>query len=160
MSYEAIREQVAAILGAVDGIGVVHQYLRWAVAREKFNELFKDESTGGINAWNITRRETPEKWLTNIEHIRVYEFIIRGVYGLNDSDASELTFQSLIEDICAAFRNNSTLNDTCETIAPEFGSMAGRSGVQVLLVDHRKFGSVLCHHCKLCLGAQVTEVRV
>jgi len=65
----------------------------------------------------------------------------------------------LIEEVCHDFRTKDTLNGTCETTNPEFGSLAGLSGVQVALVENRTFGGTLCHYCKLRLGAQVTETR-
>ena len=158
MALSDIREQIKAILSGVDGIGIVHDYVRWSSDWKKFLDLYKD-ADGKINGWHITRTATPEKWLTNIEYIRVYEWLIRGIYGLKDEDATEILFQNIIEDICTAFRNKDTLNDTCETVAPEFGSLSGRAGIQVEVVEPRRFGGVLCHYCKLRLGAQVTETR-
>lgn len=162
MGYEEIREQTAAILASVEGMGVVHQYQRWAKSWEKFLDLFSvkdDAGVGRINGWMITRAATPEKWLTNVNYLRVYELVMYGFYGLKDAAASELVFQNLIEEACASFRENDTLNGTCETIAPEFGALAGRAGVQVEIVEPRMFGNTLCHYCKLRLGAQITGVR-
>lgn len=158
MSEAAIREQMAVILGAVEGIGVVHQYQRWAATWEKFLDLFKDPD-GVINGWCITRTSTTEHWITNIKYERVLEFVIRGYYGVNDAKASEISFQQIIEDICEAFRCNDTLNGTCETIAPQFGPLNGMAGVQVRIVDARFFGGVLCHFCELAIGIQITGLR-
>jgi hypothetical protein len=158
MSEESIREQIKATLSAVDGIGVVHDYQRWAATWEKFLNLFRD-ADNKINGWMISRARTPERWLSNIQFLRVYEYTIRGVYALSDADASELVFQGLIEDICSAFRNEDTLNETCETTNPEFGSLSGLSGVQVEVVEPRLFGTVLCHYTELRLAAQTTEDR-
>jgi hypothetical protein len=159
MSESAIREQIKTILSGVDGIGVVHDYQRWAATWEKFLDHFKVEATGTINGWMFSRTATPERWLTNVKYIRVYEWLIRGVYGLKDEDATETTFQALIEAVCDAFRSEDTLNGTCETTNPEFGSLAGLSGVQVALVENRSFGGMLCHYCELRLGTQVVETR-
>lgn len=162
MSLTTIREQIKTILSAVDGIGVVHDYERWSASWGKFLELFlveNDDNKKIINGCMFTRTSTPEKWLTNVKYLRVYEFLFRGVYGLKDADATELIFQDLIEDICAAFRSNHTLNGTCETIAPEFGALSGRSGIQVEIVQNRMFGTVLAHFFELRLGAQVTETK-
>jgi len=159
MSLTAIREQIKTILSGVSGIGVVHNYQRVTTGDwGKFLNQFQDPD-GRINTWIITRTATPERWLTNRKYIRVYEFLIRGQYGLEDNEATELRFQDLIEHACDAFRNKSTLNGACETIAPEFGSLSGLAGLQVKLVEDRRFGGVLCHYCELKLGAQVTETR-
>jgi len=158
MSLADIREQITEILSSVNGVDVVHQYQRWSSDWKKFLDLFRD-ANGTINGWIITRNATPEKWLTNVKYLRVYEFTINGIYGLKDDIETELAFQALIEDICDAFRGNDTLNDTCETIAPELGSLAGHAGIQVAAVENRMFGGVLCHFCDLKLGAQVTGTR-
>ena len=156
MSLSAIRTQIKTTLEGVSGIGTVHEYERWANDWKGFLELFKT-SANVINGWMITRRKTPERWRTAEEYERVFEFAILGVYGLKDDDATEKTFQDLIEAICAAFRQDPDLGGACETTHPEFGSLAGRSGVQVEVVENRVLGSVLCHFCVLRIGAQVFE---
>jgi len=158
MSLEAVREQIRVILAGVAGIGVVHDYERLSTDWNTFLNHFKD-AEGRINGCTITRTATPERWLTNIEYERVHEIAIRCYFGLQDGAASEIAFQALIERICDAFRGNDTLNGTCETTCPEFGGMAGRSGLQVGLVEPRMFGGVLCHYGELRLGAQIKGTR-
>jgi hypothetical protein len=158
MRLADIREQIKTIISGVPGIGIVHDYERWSADWNKFLDHYKS-ADGRINGWTITRGATPERWLTNIDYERVYEITIRGYYGLKDSAASEIGFQNLIEAICDEFRGNDTLNGTCETVCPEFGSMAGKSGIQVITVEPKLFGSVLCHYCELRLGAQIKGQR-
>lgn len=154
MNLPTIREQTKTILSGVPGIGIIHDYERLAVDWNKFLDFYK-AADGKINGWTITRDATPERWLTNIDYERVFEMAIRGYYGLQDAAASEIAFQALIEGICDEFRGNDTLNGTCETTCPEFGGMAGKSGIQVVAVEPRMFGGVLCHYCELRLGAQI-----
>ena len=142
MSLTDIREQIAAILGAVDGVEIVHQYQRWAPTWEKFLGLFQD-SDGRINGWCITRVKTPEPHSTTSHDARTYHFKIRGYYGLKDSEATELTFQDTIENICNEFRDKYQLNNTASDNSP----------IQVDTVDQRMFGNVLCHFCELSLTA-------
>ncbi len=145
-----IREQIAVILSAVDGVGVVHQYERLATDWKKFLDLYKDPH-GKINGWSITRQKTPQKMLTFDQDVtREYLFIIRGIYGLQDEAASELVFQDTIEAICEAFRNNDDLNGTCSTTT----SNQDISGIQVEVAENRSIGGVLCHYCELHLYAQ------
>ena len=158
MSLADIREQIKVVLSGVPGIGVVHDYDRLATDWNTFLNFYKDVD-GRINGWTITRDATPERWLTNIDYERVFELAIRGYYGLQDSAASEIAFQDLVEGVCDKFRGNDTLNGTCETTCPEFGGMAGRSGIQVVIVEPRFFGGVLCHYCELRLGAQIKGQR-
>jgi len=63
----------------------------------------------------------------------------------SDADASELTFQGLIEDIGDKFRNNIQLDDTALISIP----------IQVTTVTDKSFGSVLCHYTEMELS--VTE---
>ena len=49
MSEKAINDRIAAILGAVEGIGVVHQYQRLAATWDKFIDLFRYTDKNGQN---------------------------------------------------------------------------------------------------------------
>lgn len=149
MSLEAIREQIKTILSGVSGIGVVHDYERWAADWTSYLELFsvEDEIGTRINGWEITRKKTPSKTASTTHDSRSHTFLIRGIYGLKDSDATEITFQQLIEDVCAAFRSNYQLNSTADNT----------ESVQVDLVENRVFGNVLCHYCELSLTADEYE---
>ena len=143
MALKDIREQIKAILAGVSGIGVVHDYQRWAAHWDKFLNLFRD-GDGKINGWMITRVKTPEECSTTSHHTRTYHFKIYGFYVVNDAEASELVFQDdLIEGICDAFRSKYQLNSTCDDNGP----------IQVLLVENRTFGGTLCHYCELGLVA-------
>jgi len=158
MNLAAIREQIKTILAGVAGIGVIHNYERLAIDYNKMLALFQD-ADGRINGWTITRDETPERWITNIDYERIYEMVIRGYMGLQDGEGTEIIFQDIVEDICDAFRGQDTLNATCETINPEFGKLSGRSGIQGIIMEPRLFGNVLCHYCELRLGAQIKGQR-
>ena len=150
MSLTTIREQVKTILSGVSGIGVVHDYERWNSDWTKFLDLFRiegDDEKKRINGWSITRRKTPAKTASTTHDSRTHTFLIKGFYGLKDADASEIVFQQLIEDICAAFRAKYKLNDTADNTEP----------VQVDLVENRKYGIVLCHYCELTLIAEEWE---
>ena len=149
MSMSAIRDQIKAILSAVAHIGVVHDYERWASDWAAYLELFSVITVTGtyINGWEITRKKTPSVTASVTHDKRTHTFLIRGIYGLKDSDASEITFQDLIEDICSAFRSNYQLNSTADNTEP----------IQVDLVENRVFGNVLCHYCELTLIADEYE---
>lgn len=158
MGLPEIMTQVASIMDGVAAVGTVHPYLRWTADDKGFKSAFV--VAGKINACMITRTRTLERWLSNIQFERVYEFKIVLVYGLDDSAGSETYFQqSIIEAACAAFRAKPTLNGVCETTAPEFGSLAGRAGLQVEAVEPRMFAGKLCHYAECALGAQTTETR-
>ncbi|MDY7034558.1 MAG: hypothetical protein SV375_00120 [Thermodesulfobacteriota bacterium] len=152
MTIEAITGQIAAILAAADGEAVVHQYQRLATVKNDFVDLFKG-SDDKIHAWTITRIKTAsqkETSLTEFAHV----FAVRGYYGLKDADATELVYQEIIEDVVAAFDNEDaeTLNDSCLTINPDWGPMAGAIGLQVDVLEARMFFGVLCHFADCRLG--------
>lgn len=154
MSVANIRAQIKAILETVTGIGVVHDYERWAVNWADILSQFKPSNQAKINGWMITRTETEERVHAFGQNQAVHSFLIRGVYSLDDSEASEKTFQDLIEAIRERFRSNFNLNGSCQSIYPEFGEWAGKAGIQADTVEARMFGGVLCHYCELGLGAQ------
>ena len=153
MSYENIREQIAAVLGSVDGAGVVHQYTRWAADRKKFLSLFQDPD-GKINGWMITRERVPQRKVTQGEKERAHIFILRKIYGLTDDEASELSFQQHLEAVQNAFNLHETLNGSCESIVPDWGPLAGSAGLQIEGAGEvRMFGGVLCHYAECRLQA-------
>lgn len=165
MGLAEIRDQIKTILETATGIddtdleiGPVYGYFRWVASWDKFKELFQDDNDK-INGWIISRKATPEKLLTVGQNIRAHEWIIIGIYGVNDEDATELKFQDLIEGICLKFRAEKNLNDTCDKTYPEFGSMAGLGNIQVDVVGYKKFYGVLCHYCELRLGTQTRTDR-
>lgn len=147
--YAAIVADIKTILTAVPGVGVVHEYERQAVDWGKFIELFRYPVTGKILGWEITRRATTEHqagvWL------RHHQFVLKGYLGLQDAAASSLAFQSLCEEVCAAFRT-----------APAGAGWEYRNGdepdrapAQIESINDRMFGSVLCHAAEIALS--VTE---
>ena len=138
MALKDIRDKIVAILAAVDGVGVVHEYERWAGDWKKFLDLFKD-ADGKINGWIVTRRATPATRDTEPYIDRRHTMVMKGIYGLNDDAASELTFQAVVENIQNAFDGEFLL-----------GGFAVNSGpVQVKAVEARLFGGVLCHYAEL-----------
>ena len=150
MSLQKIQEQVKVILSAVTGVGIVHDYIRWATDRVKFMALFGHTDGAGkkrVNAWMITRDKTPSEVASNTHDLRSHNFRIVGVYGHNDADESEVMFQQIIEDICTAFRTKYQLNGTANNTEP----------VQVEMVEYRTFAGMLCHYCELTLQADEYE---
>lgn len=134
-------------LEEVSGIGVVHDYERWASNWKDLLTLY--QSNGKLNGWSISRRSTAAEWVCMPEVDRRHNFVITGIYSLDDSAASEKTFQDLIEGIEEKIRNDHTLGDTCVAAGP----------LQVETVEVRMFGSVLCHYCELSLAALEKETQ-
>lgn len=153
MGLVEIREQVKRIMSGVDGIGVVHDYERWANTWEKFLELFKD-ADGKINGWTFSRAQTVQRKesLGEIEKAHILRF--RGYCGVRDRDASEIVFQGVIDSLIDRFNeaDAENLDGACLTTYPDWGPMDGAVGLQMDMVEPRKFGAVLCHYAegRLC----------
>lgn len=142
MGYAQIRAQVASILSSVPGMGVVHQYERYAADYSAFLSLFKHQDK--INGWVITRRGVPTRLAAHQVEDREHQLLLRGYYGLADSAASEHTFQQLVEDVQDAFKHDLTLGGACLKAGP----------VQVDVIEPRLFGTVLCHVAELSLSVR------
>jgi hypothetical protein len=97
-----------------------------------------------IRFWDITRTKTPEVNKVSKENLRTYTFRIRGFMSLDDSAATEKTFQALVETVCTKFRNVPTLNGTAENIGP----------LQIGNISHVMVGDVLCHSAECYLDVE------
>jgi len=147
MSLNAIRDYLKTLLSGVAGIGVVHDYERWAANWTDLLSYY--QKNGKLNGWAITRRSTAAEWVAEPLVERTHTFEITGIYSLKDTDASEKTFQDLIEAIDAAVRFDHTLGGNCLVAEP----------LQVETVEARMFGSILCHVAVLQLSVVVREIQ-
>ncbi|OPX19129.1 MAG: hypothetical protein BZ151_10895 [Desulfobacca sp. 4484_104] len=139
MSYSTIRDYIETQLNTIAGIGVVHDYERWASNWKDLLRLY--QSSSKLNGWSITRRSTSEEWEARPVVRRRHVFEITGIYSLDDSAGSEKTFQDLVEAVCAKFRHDPNLGGNCLLSGPP----------QVENVEARMFGSVLCHVAEISL---------
>ena len=143
MSESAIRAVIKTDLEAVTGIGKVYPRLRWTTDQLKFKEAFKTTSDV-VNAWMITRFKTTAEHVNSDQISRRHSFKIVGVYGFNDEDATEDTFQALVEAVVTKFNADRDL-----------GGAAFDSGpMQVETVEFRMFSGVLCHYAELTLEVE------
>jgi len=138
VSLSAIRAKIATVMASVDGVENVSQYERWTNDRKTFIARFADDD-GIVNAWSITRVRTVSKRIEMPFVHREHTFIVRGIMGLKDSDATELTFQARVEDVQDAFESEYLLSGTCLNSGP----------MQVKIVEPRIFSGVLCHYAEL-----------
>jgi hypothetical protein len=145
MSLAAIRDKWATIMAGVSGMGVVHKYERWSAEWAPLLALYKTQA-GIINGWCMMRRKTLSKRVPSLYVTRDHTFVWKGIYGLDDSAATELTFQDQIEAIQTAFDGQYNLGGLSGVV------LAGP--VQVAVVENRLFGSVLCHYGELHYDVQ------
>lgn len=151
-NYLAIIADIKAKLSALPNIGQVHDYYRWNKESAAFLSLFAYTASGGsqqIRGWEFTRSAAPEhKRGAFFKHHR---FKITGFMSLKDSDATDKTFQQLVDNICETFRV------TASGAAWDYrdGDNAENSAAQADVIEVRTFGSVLCHYAEINLS--VTE---
>jgi len=134
--YEEILEYVRLSIESLN-IGNVYDYMRWSTNWSSFLSLFKYGKK--ISGWMVTRTKTLEEPESYPYHKREYTFKIYGFHSLKDDEMSEKTFQGMIESICDKFRGDPTLG----------GKVIDSNPVQVLSVELREFGDVLCHFVEL-----------
>ncbi|NPU84375.1 MAG: hypothetical protein HPY65_07785 [Syntrophaceae bacterium] len=157
----AIRAQIKVILSSVTGIGIVHDYQRFAVDWQKMLDLFKDDDR--INTCMFRREKMIKRRIIlgnpSSQPHRIHIFKIICIRGLNDAQATAVSFDDDLAAVEEAFEGYKTLNGTCETINPGFGPTEGEEGVQISLVEERMFGNVLCHYAELRLSVQERNAR-
>lgn len=147
-----IREAIRVKVAAVAGIGIVHDYERYAAAQSEFKALFL--SAGQVRGWLVRhlglREQAPYIGRTVIDH----GWQIRGYMALDDSAATEKTFDNLVEAIVLAFRNDDSLGGLIATMNPEDQSF---SGVREEDSGPVMFAGVLCHSARLALTTRHYE---
>jgi hypothetical protein len=144
-----IRAAIVAMHAAVPDVGIVHDYERYARSEEKFRELFVGTFDGAkqIRGWWWRRSATQERTVSTASVMNVHTWQGRGYMALNDEQASEKTFDELVEAFRDAVRADPTFGGICEQNSVE----DGEDGVQVIDVGPVMFCGVLCHSAVLQL---------
>lgn len=151
-----IRAAIKAKLAGVANIGVVHDYERFAARENDFQALYKDVPSGRLLGWNFSRASTAELDLNNREVRRIHSWSIRGLMSMDDADASEKLFDTLVESVATAFRADPTLGGLCDAnknLDQDFGP----SGIQIDATEPVMFAGILCHRARLTLITETTE---
>jgi len=159
MTESAINAGIKTVLDGVSSIANVHDYVRWSNSWGTFLALFKDTDNDKINGWAFSRKSTATQNVNIGEIEKAHVYVVRGYYGLKDEDASEKTFQGIVEDAQTAFFADETLGGVCDTTRPDWGPMAGAVGLQIDIIEIRKFGTVLCHYFegRLCAIESISD---
>jgi hypothetical protein len=144
VSVDAVISAVAAILGAVPGVGRVHSYVPYVKDDATFRTLFKNQADSNILAWTITRTETQSSAQAVHSDQDLHTITIRGYMALNNADPSEKDFQTLVELVRSTFRANRKL--TVNAVNNCFWSEPISC-----TVTHGVFAGVLCHYAELRL---------
>jgi hypothetical protein len=141
MALDSIIAAVKTILEGVTGMGLVHDYSRYATTATAVKALYVTNNV--LNAWEIDRASTPATKQTNVRTRRTHQLKLYGYYGVDDAQASAKTFRALVEAVEAAFRTNDTLNGTALNAGP----------VSIDLEGHILKAGILCHYAELTIPA-------
>lgn len=148
MSFQTIRDEIKTIMEGITGIGNVHDYVRSTYFWDEFFAAHKDVDQ--ILTWEITRIATAEE-VWSVQNAAgsepnfhdTHNITIVGHMSLQDSTATEKTFQDLVTLIQETFRQNNDLNGT--VIIPK--------QLQVKSVGHVTYANILVHRAVLTYEA-------
>lgn len=139
-----INAAIVALMNTVPDIGQVHGYERYA---RQLSEMLALYQTGDqVRGWHVRRAATREISPDVGRYVVDHDWQLRGFMSLSDADASERTFDALIETIRDAFRADDTLGGVVDTMITD-----ERAGVQVQESTPVMFAGVLCHSVRLAL---------
>lgn len=144
-----IRAAIVAELSAITGIGRVHDYERYAKQESEFRNLYLADLGGGVSqirGWHVRRLTTSETHAVMASHEDVHEWQLRGFMAIDDSAASEKTFDDLIEAVRARFRANNNLGGLIASVYSPDGKGPELTESQPVLL-----AGVLCHSARIKL---------
>lgn len=147
MAYADIRAALKTILEGIEGINLVYDYQRWTRDPATFQTLFKD--TDKVHFWCVSRRAVTDTRRYTEQVDDVHRIVIRGYMSLDDSAATEKTFQDLIDEVRRTLRQNYTISGTAQNSGPEINT----------IIEHRMFGEVLCHYCEIELPVRERKAK-
>lgn len=156
MSLDTVRAAIKAKLAGVSGIGVVHDYERFAKDQDAFRALYRD-TDGRVRGWWFDRVGTREVDLDVATVRRIHTWRITGYLSLDDAEATGRALQTLVESIAAAFRTDRTLGGAVLDIR-DMTLDDAPSGIQVEGVEPILFAGVLCHRAQLRLVTETLEL--
>lgn len=144
-----VRAAVHGVVAGVSGIGVVHDYERFASGSDDFKALYYSATHAQIRGWNLRRVARAEASNARGRHMVTARWQIRGYLALDDSAASEKTFDSLVEDVIDAFRADDTLGGVVDTCI-----VGDAAGAQLEEAGPVMLAGALCHGARLALATR------
>lgn len=149
-TFDEIRAAIVAEMSAITGIGIVHDYERYAAREGDFRTLYLYDLGAGekqIRGWYVRRRSTVQTREVMGSHEDIHQWLIRGFMAIDDAAASEKAFDTLIEAVRERFRVNNNLGGVINSIYSPEGK-----GVELAESQPVLFGGVLCHSARLHLS--------
>jgi hypothetical protein len=132
-TYRALGDWLTAQLATIPAIGLVHPYERLTVEPDLASGVFGDSQA--LRAWTLTRESVQHERAPGLETQAQERLVLRGFLSVDDTQASELVFQDLLEQIAALLRPVHTVG-AFDRIGP----------LQIEEVAHSRVGQThLCH---------------
>jgi hypothetical protein len=151
-SLEQLRTAIVATITSVADVGAVHPYIRHDPDPEVLRGLYEITVGAGqvVRGWHVARATTYGTLINSARVLIDHDWVITGLWELNDGAGSAVAFDEMIEAVCAAFRADRWLSDLVFTV-PD----AARFGLCVDDVSTLTFAGVLCHCAHLSLRTRV-----
>lgn len=146
-----LNTALVAQIDAVSGVEKVYGYTRYVADWTNYLTLFK-RAGGDINGWWVTLANPSITTAADVfgANLWTYHFLITGIMGVQDSATSEAVILAQAEAILATLHDETTLGVGGVTVGDLFP--------QLRMVEHRQFGSVLCHYVEIVLDVPVQVV--
>lgn len=143
-----LNAALVAQIDAVSGVEHAFGYTRFVSDWTPYLELFKT-AAGGINGWWVTLANPSITTAADVfgMNLWTYHWLVTGIMGLKDNANTEAVILAQAEAILATLHNETTLGVSGVTVGEFFP--------QLRIVEHRQFGSVLCHYCEISLDIPV-----
>ena len=149
MSSALIRTAIAAILSTVPDVGAVHEFERHAKNENELKALYMSPDLNIIRGWFVRREAQQTVGLHHDRDVRVIKWVLMGWSVFDDKTASEVAFDSLIDQIIDTFKADDTLGGTVAQCSEPVAD--GLAGIQVEDQGPVQFAGVLCHAARLTL---------
>ena len=144
-----IRTAIVTRLESVADIGRVQAYERYASDLARLKQLYWSSEHNAVRGWYVRRPVTTETDNVQGRTVERARWRIVGLMALDDANASEITFDGLIESVRNAFAADETLGDTVDQCTEPGDN--GESCIQLDDSGPVMFAGVLCHACRLGL---------
>lgn len=147
MTLAAQNAQIVSIVNGVSGTGIVHGYQRLSLSYAEWIALMTN--AGIINGWTVSRKSTSSNRDSYTTNRCGNTFCIKGYYEIDDANASETTFQALVEGIRQAFNAQYTLCGQAIVCGP--------AEVDIVDVIEIPGSNNYVHYCELSIVADMRE---
>ena len=153
MSETQARLDLYTIVSAVSNVGLVYDIQKWSNDWSKFLDHFKTtiSGTAQIRGWCVTGgapvTDSMEGYAWDIDKdnmviTRTYNYVIRGVFSLNDASSTEKTALGISINVMTALNKSATLHN-----GTRYDQRTPLATLDIF--EPRVFGGTLCHYAEI-----------